>query len=136
MELIEDVRGRDTSWLLSWAQRQSEYHDYLPYVLDELVVRSKTSSDVIVPLADILEAQVGFPDSRKPMPGGLALHRLFKEGPDTLRRKIVMKADGWSQEKQEDLIMFGLERDDRNREVSQWEAELGFTRKKTKAGSV
>ena len=131
MELIEEIRDKETSWLLSWASVQAEYHIYMPYVLDELVIRAKDLPSIITPLVDILEAQTEFLDARKPMPSSWALQRVFNEGPDRLCDEVVLRANTWTQQKQEDLIMCGLDRENRLEKVAQWGERLGFIRKKT-----
>lgn len=125
MELIEEIREKETPWLLS----NTEYHNYMPYVLDELVIREKVKPDLIMPLADILEVQTAFPDARKPMPSSAALRRVFSDGPVDLRNEIVARAINWPQQKQEDLIMFGLDKESRSDELAHLENNLGFTRK-------
>lgn len=130
MELIEELRGKSTLWLLSWARSRTDYHNYMPYVLDELVIRAKESPEIILSLADILEVQTDFWDARKPMPSSVALRRVFSEGPDGLQDEIVTRANTWPKQKQEDLIMFGLDREIRSRELARWEDCLGFIRKK------
>lgn len=135
MDMIEEVEGKDTAWLVSWSKSQAEYNIYMPYVLDELVKRAKERPEIIADLVEILENQTAFHDARKPMPSGAAFQRVFKEGPQELRDAILRKANDWPEQKQEDMIMCGLERERRMHEVARWEAETNFVRKKTRAAS-
>ncbi|GFE51946.1 hypothetical protein So717_36990 [Roseobacter cerasinus] len=136
MELTEEIRAKSSSWLIDWAQSQRGYHDYMPYALAELVERAKQSPDIVARLVEVIEIQTEFLDPRKPMPSSIALQKVFQEGPESLRNEIVKRADNWPERKQEDLIMFGLQKESRDAEVASWTQQLGFTRKKVVNRSV